>query len=355
MQKKPTRCWKITNIDRDKKYIKEAAAVISRGGLVAFPTETVYGLGANALDGEAVKGIFRAKGRPSDNPLIVHVAGAGQVKRVAAEVTDTALKLIKAFWPGPLTLVLPKTGDVPGEVTGGLDTVAVRMPDHPVARELIEAAGVPVAAPSANLSGSPSPTTAQHVLDDLEGRIDGVLDGGPANLGVESTVLDISGREPVILRPGGVTAEQLQQLIGPVSYDPALEKHNPDITPRSPGIKYKHYSPRAEVILLEGEPEDIVKKAGELVNMYLAEGKKVGVLASRETAGKYSGAEVQSFGSRRNPAGAAAVLYAALRRFDTLGMDVIIAEGLPETGIGRAVMDRLRRAAAGRVIKVTEP
>ncbi|MBM7853746.1 L-threonylcarbamoyladenylate synthase [Desulfohalotomaculum tongense] len=350
MQKNNTRYWKIDDIHRDNQAIKEAGAIIARGGLVAFPTETVYGLGANALDGKAVKKIFKAKGRPSDNPLIVHVAGIDEVKKLSAGCSPRALKLMHTFWPGPLTLVLPKSRLVPPEVTGGLNTVAVRMPDHPVARQLIAAAGVPVAAPSANLSGSPSPTTARHVLEDLAGRVDGVLDGGPSNLGVESTVLDISTGEPVILRPGGITAEQLIPVIGQVKYAAALEKDRQNIKPRSPGLKYKHYAPKAGVVLLEGRAEDIARHTEELIKRYQGENKKVGVLASAENARRYRGAEVLSYGSRGNPAAAAAVLYAALRRFDMLGVDVIIAEGMPDTGLGRAVMDRLRRAA-GKIVK----
>ncbi|MTI80616.1 MAG: threonylcarbamoyl-AMP synthase [Firmicutes bacterium] len=341
--------WIIKDITKKDHAIKEAGSVIAQGGLVAFPTETVYGLGANALDGQAVKSIFQAKGRPADNPLIVHVATIEEIAKVSSKCTETAHKIMQAFWPGPLTLVLPKTDSVPKEVTCGLDTVAVRMPNHPVALKLIMEAGVPVAAPSANLSGSPSPTTAQHVIDDLEGRINGVLDGGPANLGVESTVLDISNEIPIILRPGGVTAEQLEEVIGPVRHYKGLENHHSQISPRSPGMKYKHYSPKAGIILIEGQAEDIVLHTKELINRYQKENKKVGVLSSEESAHNYPGTEVLHYGKRNNPASAAAVLYAALRSFDLLGVDIIIAEGMPETGLGKAVMDRLKRAASSVV------
>ncbi|MCD5407473.1 MAG: threonylcarbamoyl-AMP synthase [Desulfotomaculum sp.] len=333
--------WKINDINKDDTAIKEAAAIIREGGLVAFPTETVYGLGANALDGPAVSGIFKAKDRPADNPLIVHIAAIDDVNLLAAECLPVALKLMKSFWPGPLTLVLPKTKAVPREVSAGLNTVAVRMPDHPVALKLIAAAKVPVAAPSANRSGTPSPTTAQHVWDDLAGVIHGVLDGGATDLGVESTVLDISGETPVILRPGGVTAEQLQQIIGRVEYYSTQQ----DQPPRSPGIKYRHYAPRAKLMLLEGTAGEVARRTLEIINNYAASGKQIGILASAENADRYPGIMVLQYGQRDHPATAAAMLYAALRKFDAAGVDIILAEGLPESGLGRAVMDRLRRAS----------
>ncbi len=347
-----TRYWKIDDVDRDIAAINVAGRILRCGGLIAFPTETVYGLGANALDGRAARAVFRAKGRPQDNPLIVHIADFQEIHRVAASLPSAAKKIMQAFWPGPLTLVLPKKETVPDEVTGGLDTVAVRMPDHPVAKALIAAAGVPVAAPSANLSGSPSPTKARHVLDDLNGRIDGILDGGPADVGVESTVLDLTTDVPTILRPGGVTAEQLLTVLADVRYDPAVEAGGHDIAPRSPGVKYKHYSPKARVILLEGELEPVADRTKEMIAAHSAAGQKVGVLACAENASKYSGAEVINYGSRSRPAEAAAVLYDALRRFDHLKVDVIIAEGLPAKGMGTTVMDRLRRSAGGSTVHV---
>lgn len=349
-----TKYWKINNVSSDKAAIKEAGKILRQGGLVAFPTETVYGLGANALDAEAVGAIFKAKGRPQDNPLIVHIADFAEIHNVARLSSPLAERLINIFWPGPLTLVLPKTNAVPKEVTAGLDTVAVRMPDHPVAQAVITAAGVPIVAPSANLSGSPSPTTAQHVLEDLDGCIHGVLDGGPTNVGIESTVLDITGPTPTILRPGGVTAEQLSEVLKEVQYDPAIESDKKNITPRSPGVKYKHYSPKAPVILLEGTAEHIANHTKKLIDEYRQKNLNVGVLTSAENADQYcdSGAYVADYGSRNQPAAAAAVLYDLLRRFDHYGVDVIIAESLPTYGIGRAVMDRLRRAAGGNVLKV---
>lgn len=330
--------------------IQAAGQIIASGGLIAFPTETVYGLGANALDGNAVAKIFHAKGRPADNPLIVHVAHPTAAEDVAY-INDTARQLMEAFWPGPLTLVLPKKPHLPTEITAGLDTVAVRMPQHPVALALIKAAGVPVAAPSANLSGRPSPTSAQHVLEDLAGKIAAVLDGGASPLGLESTVLDISSQPPIILRPGGVTKEQLQPLLGPVHYDPALADPNPGAStkPRSPGIKYKHYAPQAKIALLEGDTGAIIEQTHKLLHQYQAQGKKVGLLTSTENAPLYDNALILTYGSRQNPGAAAAELYAALREFDHQQVDIIIAEGIPDTGLGRAVMDRLRRAAGGNI------
>lgn len=348
-----TKHWLIKDINQDSSFIEEAGIIMAKGGLVAFPTETVYGLGANALDSQAVKGIFTAKGRPADNPLIVHVADQAGIEQVA-HTNPTALKLMQAFWPGPLTLVLPKK-TLPDVVTAGLNTVGVRMPAHPVALALIKAAGVPIAAPSANRSGRPSPTNAWHVLEDMTGRIDGVLDSGSTQVGVESTVLDITGGSPTILRPGGITAEQLQQVIGRVSYDPALDQHAEQKTkPRSPGMKYKHYAPKAEVILLEGSAEAVAAKTIDLLSQLQAGGKKVGVLTSTENATRYNGAATLCYGSRQNPAAAAALLYSALREFDRLEVDTIIAEGLPDDGLGRAVMDRLRRAASGNIIKLAQ-
>jgi L-threonylcarbamoyladenylate synthase len=347
-----TKYWQIKDINIDNAAIQEAGQILRQGGLVAFPTETVYGLGANALDGQATKGIFAAKGRPQDNPLIVHIASTTEIEQIAINNNLQATKLMQAFWPGPLTLVLPKTAVLPDEVTAGLDTVAVRMPSHPVAVALIKAAGVPIAAPSANLSGSPSPTTAQHVLDDLTGRIAGVVDGGSANLGVESTVLDVTTGVPTILRPGGVTAEQIKAVCGDVCYDPALNyhnQHNQNITPRSPGVKYKHYAPKAKTILLEGAEDLVLTNMLEMFNQYQTQGKKVGILTSEENAAKFSGAEVLHYGKRQDAAAAANALYASLRRFDQLGVDIILAEGIPDTGLGRAVMDRLRRAAGGNI------
>lgn len=349
MENITTRVWKLDPYNPDPEIIARAAEIIKKGGLVAFPTETVYGLGANGLDGEAVAGIYRAKGRPSDNPLILHVADLEMAHRLSRSLSPEALLLMEQFWPGPLTLVVPKGGEIPQQVTGGLGTVAIRMPDHPVALALIKAAGLPIAAPSANRSGRPSPTTAAHVRTDLEGRVDAILDGGPAGLGLESTVLDITGPCPVILRPGGVTHEQLARVLQNVTLDPSVlgEKLPKDQAPRSPGMKYIHYAPAAPVILFEGEPEKVRKALSCRTEELSAMGKRVGVLATEESAAGYSGqAKILTMGRRKTPSGAAALLFGRLREFDRLQVDIILAEGIETKGIGLAVMNRLRRAAS---------
>jgi L-threonylcarbamoyladenylate synthase len=335
--------------DRGKEGLALAAQILKAGGLVAFPTETVYGLGADALNGAAVAGVFAAKGRPMDNPLIVHMASAAAMESLAAAIPPAARLLAERFWPGPLTLVLESSRLVPPEATGGLDSIALRVPDHPVALALIAAAGVPVAAPSANLSGRPSPTTARHVLDDLAGRIDAVLDGGPCEVGIESTVLDIRDGCPRILRPGGVTAGAIGRVLGRQCEVVRWEAGD---APPSPGLKYTHYAPRAPLYLVTGEPPEVLARLEALLAHYRERGKKVGLLLSAENAGRFRCEHLEILGSRSDPASQAAVLYSALRRFDRHGVDVILAEGYPEQGMGLAVMNRLRKAAGLRVIEI---
>ncbi|WP_207707626.1 L-threonylcarbamoyladenylate synthase, partial [Desulfofundulus thermobenzoicus] len=343
----------------DPGVMARAGLILRRGGLVAFPTETVYGLGADALNARAVARIFEAKGRPQDNPLIVHVAAREMVDPLVARVPAHARQLMDAFWPGPLTLVLPAAAAVPREVTAGLDTVGIRMPDHPVALALIRSAGVPVAAPSANLSGRPSPTSAEHVLADLGGRVEVVLDGGPAGIGVESTVLDITGDVPVILRPGGVTAEEIAGITGRVRLDPGVDgragnggRPAAGYRPRSPGMKYRHYAPRTPLILVEGDPGRVTARVQELAREYLSRGRRVGILASAETAPLYREGQVVVAGQRNKPSTIAARLFALLRRFDEMPVDIILAEGIEPRGMGLAVMNRLRRAAGGNIQRV---
>ncbi len=358
--KKEAVVWRVDPFQPDPGLIARAAAILRSGGLVAFPTETVYGLGASALDPQAVAGIFRVKGRPADNPLIVHVAHRRMVYRLASTVSALAEKLMDVFWPGPLTIILPRGKDVPPEVSAGLDTIAIRMPAHQVALDLIRAARLPVAAPSAYLSGRPSPTTAAHVFEDLGEYIDAILDGGPADIGVESTVLDLASPVPVVLRPGGVTVEELRAAVGEVRLDPSAagaaaeggEGEQAHQKPRSPGLKYRHYAPRAPLILVEGDPPQVVAKVRELAADRIAGGQKVGILACAESAGFYEQGKVLVAGSRRRPEQMAARLYGALRHFDELGVDVIIAEGIAPVGLGLAIMNRLRRAAGGRIHRV---
>ncbi|MBW5445955.1 threonylcarbamoyl-AMP synthase [Cohnella sp. CFH 77786] len=335
--------------------LKEAAAALAAGGVVAFPTETVYGLGADARNTSAVAKIFEAKGRPSDNPLIVHVASETEAESLAESMNEIERRLARAFWPGPFTLVLPvRPGAVSPLVTAGLDTVAVRMPSHAVARRLIELSGCPLAAPSANRSGRPSPTEARHVTEDLAGRIDGIVDGGPTGVGLESTVVRVVDGVIHILRPGGVTREQLQAAAGPDAPVESGEREadaSATAGPRSPGVKYTHYAPRGEMLLVTGDdPEGVVAAVRQEAADARREGRRVGILAAAEHAGRYEGAadEIVVCGSRRAPETAAQRLYAALRECDGLGLDFIVAEGYPEEGIGSALMNRMRKAAGGR-------
>ncbi len=338
----------------EENVLARAAAILKQGGLVAFPTETVYGLGADATSDRAVARIFEAKGRPQDNPLIVHVSTAGEVDRLVRGVPPQAQALMRRFWPGPLTLVMWRSGVVADRVTAGLDTVGIRMPAHSVALGLIRLAGLPVAAPSANASGRPSPTTAAHVLRDLDGRIEAVVDGGPCGVGVESTVLDVTVSPPVILRPGGCTLEEIESVVGPVSLDSMSAGQGP---PRSPGTKYKHYAPRARVYVVYVGADDaeaaahLARRAAE----FARGGLRVGVLASTEALARREvaseGIAWIDAGSGRDLAAVAARLFDSLRRFDDLNVDVVLAQAFPETGMGLAIMNRLLRAAGGRVIR----
>lgn len=325
-----------------------AAKALREGKLVAFPTETVYGLGANALDPQAVKRIFEVKGRPLDNPLIVHIAKVSQLSSLVKEIPAQAKTLMKAFWPGPLTLVLKKSESVPDEITAGLDTVAVRMPDNSIAIRLIEEAEVPVAAPSANLSGRPSPTAYHHVLEDLNGRIEYIINGGTCKIGVESTVLDITSGIPVILRPGGITLEMLEKVIGKIETDAVLKPEDGN-KPRSPGMKYRHYSPNAKLFLFEGKSEDVIRKINTLASENRAKGLKTGVLSSLENKDRYVADVVVNIGSLSCLEEVASKLYDALRKFDEEKVDIIYSESFSEAGMGRAIMNRLKKAASERI------
>lgn len=336
----------------------EAAGIIRSGGLVAFPTETVYGLGANALNEEAAKKIYAAKGRPSDNPLITHIASVEELEPLVAKIPEAGRKLAEAYWPGPLTMVFPKSEKVPYGTTGGLETVAVRMPSHPVARKLIALAGVPVAAPSANLSGRPSPTRAGHVWQDMNGRIEMVIDGGAVGIGVESTIVDVSGEMPTLLRPGAVTLEMLKDTIGGIEIDPAIfGPINGDAKPKAPGMKYRHYAPKAELVLVEGEEADIItgdtiKKINCLAAERLRQGCQVGILCTDETQDRYPQGTVRSVGRRDSEQDVAHNLFAVLREFDDLAVDYIFSESFPRDHLGQAIMNRLTKAAGYHTIKV---
>jgi L-threonylcarbamoyladenylate synthase len=334
--------------------IEAAAAIIRKGGLVAFPTETVYGLGADAFNADAVLAMFAAKKRPLDNPPIVHVSDAMEVYKLAEEVSPKAELLMKQFWPGPLTLVFKKYSSVPEVTTAGLDTVAVRMPQNKIALALIKASSTPIAAPSANLAGKPSPTTAQHVLDDLNGRIDAILDGGPTRIGVESTVLDLSVDPPMLLRPGGTPLEALQKAVGEVKLHTFINAEA-ELSPekaRSPGMRHRHYAPKAQVILVEGIIPAEMRQIKQLTMACWGENKKVGVLATDETSWAYEADVVKSMGSRRNVDAIAANLFRLLREFDEEKVDIILAEAVPTEGLGLAVMNRLRKASGYNIVKV---
>lgn len=333
--------------------IRLAANIIRKGGLVAFPTETVYGLGADALNAEAVLALFRAKKRPLDNPPIVHVCDAKDVRRLVEKIPAKAHRLMKDFWPGPLTLIFKRSKIVPEVTVAGLNTIAIRMPRHEVALSLIKKSGCPLSAPSANLAGKPSPTMAKHVLDDLDGRIDLILDAGPTSIGVESTVLDLTVVPPQVLRPGGTPFEALKETLHNVKLNPAAtaEKALHIENARSPGMKHKHYAPDAEVVLVEGEMPAMISKVNELTLTYRRRQRRVGILCTDETAGRYEADVVKSLGSRSDLPSVARSLFRSLREFDAEKVDVIFAEGLPIEGLGLAVVNRLRKAAGYKIVK----
>ena len=342
---------KIIKIDEDNMgELKKGAEIIKGGNLVAFPTETVYGLGANGLDNKAVKKIFEAKGRPQDNPLILHISHIEEVKPLVDFISQDVEKLMEAFWPGPLTIILKRSNLVPDIITGGLDTVAIRMPNNPIALKLIELCQLPVAAPSANTSGKPSPTQASHVSQDLYGKVDLIIDGGNTGIGVESTVLDMSRDIPTILRPGGITLEDLRIYLPNVEEDLSIVKE--DEIPLSPGQKYRHYAPNAEMMVFNGEVDNIIREINTLAKKFSKEGKKVGIMATDESKNKYEIGTIISVGTRMDKSTIAHNLFNTIRLFDKENVDIILAEGVENIGIGTAIMNRLKKAASGRVIEV---
>lgn len=340
------------NVTKDE--LAPAIQVLKQGGLVAFPTETVYGLGANALDENAAKKIYEAKGRPSDNPLIVHIAKTDSLNDIAIDIPESAYVLAEAFWPGPLTMILKKSDRVPYGTTGGLNTVAVRMPSHPLAQKLIEASGLYLAAPSANSSGKPSPTKAQHVLEDLDGRIDVLIDAGDSNLGLESTIVDLSGERPCILRPGYITKQMLEQVIGPVEYDSVvmLKQVDQSVKPKAPGMKYKHYAPHGDLTIYEGDSANVVERINADAWKAMQDGKRVGIIATEETKDCYAIGMVKSIGTRQKEDTIASSLYTILREFDSLKADIIYSESFYDDELGQAIMNRLIKASGYQIIKV---
>ena len=334
---------------------EEAGKILRNGGLVAFPTETVYGLGADAFNSEAAAKIYTAKGRPSDNPLIVHIAEKEDLKRLTTDISSEAKTLIESFWPGPLTLIFHKRAEVPDGTTGGLSTVAVRMPSHKIARQLIRSSGVLIAAPSANLSGRPSPTTAEHVWQDMQGRIDMLIDGGKVGIGIESTIVDMTVSPPMILRPGYVTREMLEEKIGPVEVDKAAQAEkiseiDGNYKPKAPGMKYRHYAPKADFIMFEGSMSNVADAIHKRKQKEEAAGKKVGIICTDESRNCYFGEYVVSIGSRKNEEEIAANLYKILRDFDKTDIDVILGETVRRDGLGQAIMNRLIKAAGYKLI-----
>jgi L-threonylcarbamoyladenylate synthase len=348
VDKMKTKIWHVDKfVDKKEIYsqVVDASKLLAEGQVVAFPTETVYGLGADATSDQAVQLIFQAKGRPSDNPLIVHIASIDQLNKLVTEIPEQAEKLMASFWPGPLTIILPSKKSVSSYVTAGLSSVGIRMPDHPVALALIEQSGKPIAAPSANTSGKPSPTTATHVWDDLNGRIAGIVDGGPTNVGVESTVIDCTQLPPMILRPGSITPKMISEVIGQIEVDPATTNHAEK--PKSPGMKYTHYAPNAQMILVDGNQEFINK----LIHKEQKNGKKVGILSTEENKAAYQADVVIACGYRSELETVASGLYDSIRQFNEARVDIIFSEMFPNEGIGIAIMNRLWKACGHSIIK----
>lgn len=351
-----TKIVRLIEGDADEEALRQAGEILRAGGLVAFPTETVYGLGGDALNPDSSRKIYAAKGRPSDNPLIVHICRMEDLEKLTTCVSENARRLAECFWPGPLTMILPKSGLVPKETTGGLETVAVRMPSHPAAAKLIEYAGGFVAAPSANLSGRPSPTLAKYVIEDMDGRIEMILDGGEVGIGLESTIVDLTAAPPQILRPGSVTGEMLEEVLGEVESDATLFSAESGQAPRAPGMKYRHYAPKGDLVIVCGAEGSVVDYINSQVDRYRPAGEKTGVIAVAQTAERYRADVVKSVGDRGDEAAVARRLYSILREFDEENVTKIYSESFGEDGdrkgLGQAVMNRLLKAAGHRVIRV---
>lgn len=347
-----TKIYTIDEKNIKTEYIKEAGELLLSGELVAFPTETVYGLGGNALDAEASGKIYNAKGRPSDNPLIIHVADWESLEKITVGVPESAKRLADVYWPGPLTMIFTKSEAVPYATTGGLDSVAVRMPDHPIALELIRQGGGYVAAPSANASGRPSPTEAKHVAEDLSGRIAMILDGGNVGIGLESTIVDFTEEIPTILRPGAITKEMLSKVLGEVRLDPGLDEENKKIPPKAPGMRYKHYAPKADLVIIEGDAEAVADKIIAMTEEQTAKGSKVGIICTDESLGTYPCGVAKSIGSREEEETIAQNLYGILRDFDEEEVDIIYSESFRTPKLGLAIMNRLLKAAGHQIIEV---
>ncbi|HKM03276.1 MAG TPA: L-threonylcarbamoyladenylate synthase [Lachnospiraceae bacterium] len=343
-------CVNVTAISKEDMI--EAGNVIKAGGLVAFPTETVYGLGGNALSKDSSKKIYAAKGRPSDNPLIVHISQWESIHAIVTKIPENAKKLADAFWPGPLTMIFEKSQLVPFETTGGLSTVAIRMPNHPVALAFIEEAGGYIAAPSANTSGKPSPTLASHVVEDMNGKIELIIDGGLVGIGLESTIIDLTSPVPTILRPGFVTEKMLCKVLGEIESERTMKDKETKQAPKAPGMKYKHYAPKGELTIVEGNAEEVITKINELTKIAKKNDEKVGVIGTDETVEKYVADSIKSVGKRQDEAAIARHLYGILRDFDKENVSIIYSESFQTVGMGQAIMNRLLKAAAYKLISL---
>lgn len=342
----------IKDINTDIRFIEEAGKVIRNGGTVAFPTETVYGLGANALDDEAVKKIFIAKGRPQDNPLIIHVS-TKEISELVKDVPEVAQKIIDKFWPGPLTVILEKKDIIPNVTSANLNTIGIRMPNSEIALKLIELAERPIAAPSANISGRPSPTEVERCVEDLNGRVDYIIGGESSDIGVESTIVDCTVNPPLVLRPGGITLEMLKEINPEIELDKALKsKPNDDFKPKAPGMKYKHYAPNAHLKIIKGKNEKTIEIINEIVENYIEKGNDVAILTTNENLNKFNNGKVISLGSENDLKEIAKNLFEALRKCDDLGVQYILCQGFEENGVGLAIMNRLNKAAGYDILEV---
>lgn len=342
----------IKDIDIDIEYLKEASHIISNGGIVAFPTETVYGLGANALDEDAVDKIFKAKGRPQDNPLIVHVASK-DIEYLVKEVPKVAKNLMDKFWPGPLTIILNKKDIIPNKTSANLESVGIRMPSNDIALKLIELSGCPVAAPSANISGRPSPTDVERCIEDLDGKIDYIIGGEKSNVGVESTIVDCTVIPPIVLRPGGITLEMLREVCSDIIIDKAIQgKPDVNLKPKAPGMKYRHYAPKAKLKIIKGNKEKTIEKINEIVQNYIENQKNVVILSTEELSGRFPLGKIITLGSEKNLYDVARNLFEALRICDDLNADYILCQAFEEDGVGLAIMNRLNKAAGFDILEV---
>lgn len=342
----------IKDINKDSKFIEEAAKVIRNGGIVAFPTETVYGLGANALEEEAVRKIFIAKGRPQDNPLIVHVCSK-DISNLVKKVPEVAQELINKFWPGPLTIILEKKDIIPNMTSANLDTIGIRMPNSEIALKLIELSERPIAAPSANISGRPSPTEVERCIDDLDGRVDYIIGGESSDIGVESTIIDCTVNPPLILRPGGITLEMLREIDSNIDIDKALKsKPSADLKPKAPGMKYRHYAPKAHLKIIRGKNEKTIEIIREMLENYIEKNNDVAVLTTDENLNRFDKGNIISLGSEKDLNQIAKHLFEALRKCDDLGVQYILCQGFEEKGVGVAIMNRLSKAAGYDIIDV---